>query len=97
MTHEAWNAGKLPEGARVVATAETEQQCCRGPRCNNCPASGETLQQREEVCAAWHALPDDLRKDARLTRLYHALGGPHMEEPDLCSVPFPQIDQPKEN
>jgi hypothetical protein len=43
--------------------------------------SGETMQQREEVCAAWHALPDDLRKDERLTRLYHALGGPRMEEP----------------
>ena len=37
--------------------------------------------QRDEVCAAWHALPDDLRQDQRLTRLYHALGGPHMEEP----------------
>lgn len=43
--------------------------------------SGETMAQREAVCAAWHALPDGLRKDARLTSLYHALGGPVMEAP----------------
>lgn len=43
--------------------------------------SGETMGQREEVCAAWEALPDDLRKDPRLTRLYHALGGPRMDDP----------------
>ena len=43
--------------------------------------SGETLTQREQVCAAWHELPDDLRKDQRLTRLYQALGGPRMDSP----------------
>lgn len=43
--------------------------------------SGETLAQREEVCAAWAALPDDLRKDPRLTPLYRALGGPRMDMP----------------
>lgn len=43
--------------------------------------SGETIQQRDAVCEAWAALPDDLRKDQRLTRLYHALGGPRMDMP----------------
>jgi len=43
--------------------------------------SGETIEQREEVCAAWADLPDCLRKDRRLTRLYHALGGPRMHDP----------------
>jgi hypothetical protein len=54
-----------------------------GTGCRACPPalSGETDAQREEVCAAWHALPDDLRKDPRLTRLYHALGGPRMDDP----------------
>lgn len=49
--------------------------------------SGETIQQREEVCDAWHALPDDLRKDPRLTRLYHALGGPRMDDPAEADPP----------
>jgi hypothetical protein len=45
------------------------------------------MAQREELCAAWHALPDELRKDLRLTRLYHALGGPRMEEPAEAVAP----------
>jgi hypothetical protein len=48
-------------------------------RSRNSHLSGETLQQRDAVCAAWHALPDELRRDPRLSQLYHALGGPSME------------------
>jgi hypothetical protein len=62
--------------------------------------SGETMAQREEVCAAWHALPDELRKDQRLTRLYHALGGPRMDDPaevdtsGVNAVAAPLVDWP---
>lgn len=37
--------------------------------------SAETEAQREEVCAAWHALPDELRLDPRMSDLYRALSG----------------------
>lgn len=63
--------------------------------------SGETVLQREEVCAAWCALPDDLRKDERMTRLYHALGGPRMDDPastiDGVSVPPPSVPDEKDH
>jgi hypothetical protein len=55
--------------------------------------SGETMEQREEVCAAWHALPDELRKDPRLTRLYHALGGPRMDDPTEAEAGVPVIPE----
>lgn len=48
--------------------------------------SGETIEQREEVCEAWHALPDELRRDPRLTALYRALGGPRMDAPSEGSA-----------
>ncbi len=62
--------------------------------------SGETLTQREEVCAAWADLPDDLRKDERLTRLYRALGGPRMDDPteaDSAQQPLTSSNDQQEN
>lgn len=47
----------------------------------------ETIEQREEVCAAWHELPDELRRDPRMTRLYRALGGVRMDEPSASGFP----------
>lgn len=89
-----------PVGASTVSTArswrseEAGSDAGATPNASGRPAdgnaSGETMEQREEVCAAWHALPDELRKDPRLTRLYHALGGPRMDDPaeaDTCGVP----------
>lgn len=37
--------------------------------------SGETMAQREEVCAAWADLPAELTAHPGLKRLYRALGG----------------------
>jgi hypothetical protein len=64
--YELCFASPLPQEPREAALTEP---------------SGETLAQREEVCAAWADLPDELRKDKRLRRLYLALGGVNMEEP----------------
>lgn len=71
-----------------------------GYYCDECasgPCTRGVQAQREAVCEAWHALPDELRKDERLTRLYHALGGPHMHEPDSAGVAVPdgQTKAPK--
>jgi hypothetical protein len=43
--------------------------------------SGETVSQREEVCAAWNDLPAALRCHPGLKRLYRALGGVRMDMP----------------
>jgi hypothetical protein len=76
------------------------EQCAKTHRTailpiNGPEPSGETMAQREEVCAAWADLPDELRKDPRLTRLYHALGGPRMDDPTEANagVGIPQTDQ----
>lgn len=63
MTYEAWNTGRLPDGARIMAS----------------PSSGETEAQRLEVVAAWNDLPDSLKAHPGLKRLYRALGGVNLD------------------
>lgn len=78
LTHPAYAAAPVSLPAKPECT---KPACdCADGYCMAYP-SGETLAQREEVHRAWCSLPDDLRKDARLTRLYHALGGPRMDMP----------------
>lgn len=78
---------------RGIPQAVADQQIAAA-KAERAEPSGETLAQREAVCEAWHALPDELRKDERLTRLYHALGGPHMHEPTAAGVPGTDLAQP---
>jgi hypothetical protein len=60
-------------------------------------ASGETLSQREEVCAAWADIPDALRCHPSMRRLYRALGGVRMDDPPhgVVGLDQPQQEQPR--
>jgi len=73
-TVDAWE-GQCVEAAMIELAAQRLRADTR------LDLRAHLARQREEVCAAWHALPDQLRQDQRLTRLYYALGGTRMDDP----------------